>query len=141
VHDYLTSEGRALIHGITGQARTTLGVDPFIAKYIFPGGYIPDLAEIISHIKDMRFQVDDIEPRRRHYQKTLEIWRANYMKVFDKTVEDMGKPFARMWDLYLQSCAASFEAGNIDVMQFLLTKGPSGQGLPMTRKYMYEDIN
>lgn len=47
--------------------------------------------------------------------------------------------FCRMWDLYLQAAAASFEAGNIDVMQFLLTKAPSGDGLPMTRNYMYTE--
>ncbi|MCB7112650.1 class I SAM-dependent methyltransferase, partial [[Eubacterium] rectale] len=44
--------------------------------------------------------------------------------------------FTRMWDLYLQACAASFESGNIDVMQFLITKGASGKHLPMTRDYM-----
>lgn len=138
VHHYLKPNGRALIHGITGQSHG-LGVDPFIAKYIFPGGYIPHITEIVTHILDANLQIDDVEPRRRHYQKTLECWRANYLKVYDETINEMGKPFARMWDLYLQSCAASFEAGNIDVIQFLITRGSSGQGLPMTRCYMYED--
>ena len=53
--------------------------------------------------------------------------------------KEMGERFTRMWDLYLQACAASFESGNIDVMQFLLTKGPSGKNLPLTREYMYQD--
>jgi len=135
VYDYLKPNGRALIHGITGQHRGA-GVDPFIEKYIFPGGYIPNVAENVAHIMDAGLQVDDLEPLRRHYQKTLECWDANYKLVYDEVVQEMGKPFARMWDLYLQACAAGFESGNIDVIQYLLTKGSSGQGLPMTRKYM-----
>ena len=137
VAEYLKPNGRALIHGITGQHRGA-GVDPFIEKYIFPGGYIPNVGENIEHILDAKLQLDDLEPLRRHYQKTLEIWDENYLKIFDEVVDEMGKPFARMWDLYLQACAASFEAGNIDVMQFLLTKGASGQGLPMTREYVFK---
>ena len=140
VYDYLKPNGRALLHGITGQGRG-VGVDPFIGKYIFPGGYIPRVTEVIGHILDANLQIDDMEPRRRHYQKTLECWRKNYRKVYDETVKEKGRPFARMWDLYLQSCAASFETGNIDVIQYLVTKGVSGQGLPMTRSYMYEIVN
>ncbi|GAB2026311.1 class I SAM-dependent methyltransferase [Lactovum odontotermitis] len=139
VYDYLKPHGRALIHGITGQ-HYGAGVDPFIEKYIFPGGYVPNVAEQVNHILTAGLQLDDLEPLRRHYQKTLEVWDKNYKKVFGEVVEQMGKPFARMWDLYLQACAASFEAGNIDVMQFLLTKGASGEGLPMTRNYMDESV-
>jgi len=135
VAEYLAPNGRALIHGITGQHRGA-GVDPFIHKYIFPGGYIPNIAENVGHIMDAGLQLDDIEPLRRHYQKTLEVWSENYNKVYDETVAEKGDDFARMWDLYLQACAASFEAGNIDVIQFLMTKGAAGQGLPMSRAYM-----
>jgi cyclopropane-fatty-acyl-phospholipid synthase len=135
VYEYLKPNGRALIHGITGQ-HYGAGVDPFIEKYIFPGGYIPNIAEQVQHILSASLQIDDLEPLRRHYQRTLETWDANYKKVFVEVVESMGEPFARMWDLYLQACAASFEAGNIDVVQYLLTKGASGEGLPMTRQYM-----
>ncbi|GAK31102.1 cyclopropane fatty acid synthase [Weissella oryzae SG25] len=135
IDDLLVPNGRALIHGITGQ-HYGKGVDPFIQKYVFPGGYIPNIAENITHIMDAGLQLDDVEPLRRHYQKTLEAWTENYHQVYDKTATEMGLPFARMWDLYLQASAASFEAGNIDVIQFLMTKGASGQALPMTRQYM-----
>lgn len=135
VAKYLVPNGRALIHGITGQ-HYGAGVEPFIQKYIFPGGYIPNIAENVTHILNAGLQVDDIETLRRHYQKTLEKWTENYHKVYEKTVKEKGDSFARAWDLYLQSCAASFESGNIDVMQFLMTKGPAGQGLPMSRAYM-----
>lgn len=135
VAKYLVPNGRALIHGITGQ-HYGAGVDPFIEKYIFPGGYIPNIAENVTHVLDAGLQLDDIEPLRRHYQKTLEHWTENYHKVYDETISEYSEEFARMWDLYLQACAASFEAGNIDVMQFLMTKGASGQGLPMNRAFM-----
>lgn len=138
VYEGLKPNGRALIHGITGQNKG-VGIDPFIAKYIFPGGYIPNVAEVVNHIVAARLHLDDMEPRRRHYQKTLECWRVNYREVFDETIKERGKPFARMWDLYLQACAAAFETGNLDVIQYLLTKGSSGQGLPMTRSYMYKN--
>lgn len=133
----LVPNGRALIHGITGQHEGA-GVDPFLNKYIFPGGYIPNLGENIQHIMDAKLQLSDLEPLRRHYQKTLELWDENYEKVFDQAEAMYGRPFARMWRLYLQAAAGSFEGGNIDVIQYLLVNGTSGSGLPLTRQYIYQ---
>lgn len=82
-----------MIHGITGQ-HYGAGVDPFIQKYIFPGGYIPNIAENVTHIMEAGMQLDDIEPLRRHYQKTLETWTENYHAVYDKTVAERGEAFA-----------------------------------------------
>ncbi|AKP66603.1 SAM-dependent methyltransferase [Companilactobacillus ginsenosidimutans] len=135
VKKMLKPQGTALIHGITGQHEGA-GVDAWLVKYIFPGGYIPDLKENIGHIMDAKLQIDDIEPLRRHYQKTVEIWHRNFVKVEDQVEDMFDEKFVRMWDLYLQACAASFESGNIDVIQYLLTNGPSGSSLPMTREYM-----
>lgn len=73
---------------------------------------------------------------RRHYQRTLELWDQNFQAQTAKVTEMMGERFVRMWELYLQACAASFESGNIDVIQYLITKGASGKNLPMTRDYM-----
>ncbi|MBK0040709.1 MULTISPECIES: SAM-dependent methyltransferase [Leuconostoc] len=136
VDQLLVENGTALIHGITGQHKGA-GVDAWINKYIFPGGYIPNLAENIDHIMDAHLQVDDLEPLRRHYQKTLEIWTDNFHDVSESVTSRYGERFYRMWDLYLQACAASFESGNIDVVQYLLTKGASSTNLPMTRSYIY----
>lgn len=135
VKKLLKQGGNALIHGITGQ-HYGVGVDAWLVKYIFPGGYIPDVKENVGHILDAGLQIDDLEPLRRHYQKTVEIWDRNFDKVKDQVNEMYGERFVRMWDLYLQACAASFESGNIDVIQFLLTNGPSGTAMPMTREYM-----
>lgn len=134
VAKYLKPHGTALIHGITRQQGGA--TNAWIDRYIFPGGYIPGLVEIVSRIEEADLQIADMEMLRRHYQRTLEIWDKNFNNVRDKVKDMMGERFCRMWDMYLQACAASFQSGNIDVIQYLLTKGPSGEGLPMTRDYM-----
>lgn len=131
---YLKDNGTALIHGITRQQGGAY--NGWITKYIFPGGYVPGLVEQVDHIEQAGMQLADVEMLRRHYQRTLELWDQNFNDQRTKVLEMMGERFTRMWDLYLQACAASFEAGNVDVIQFLMTKGPSGKGLPMTRDYM-----
>lgn len=131
----LKDDGVALIHGITRQQGGAY--NGWINKYIFPGGYVPGLNENVQHIIDAGMQLDDIEMLRRHYQKTLEIWDANFKKVMPQVTAEKGERFVRMWDLYLQACAASFQSGNIDVIQFLMSKGPSSKNLPMTRAYVY----
>ncbi|WEV70299.1 cyclopropane-fatty-acyl-phospholipid synthase [Lactobacillus sp. ESL0785] len=134
VAKYLKKDGVALIHGITRQQGGA--TNAWLTKYIFPGGYVPGLNENISHIIASNLQVDDLEMLRRHYQRTLEIWDRNFNKNREQVQKMMGERFTRMWDLYLQACAASFESGNIDVVQYLITKGPSGKNLPLTRDYM-----
>ena len=134
VYKYLNKDGVALIHGITRQQGGA--TNAWINKYIFPGGYIPGLVEIISRIEEAHLQISDVEMLRRHYQRTLEIWDKNFNNARPEIEKKMGERFCRMWDMYLQACAASFESGNIDVVQYLLTKGPSGKNLPMTRDYM-----
>ncbi|KRN90568.1 SAM-dependent methyltransferase [Ligilactobacillus ceti] len=136
ISQYLKPEGVALIHGITRQQGGAY--NGWINKYIFPGGYVPGMNENLTHIIHAGMQVADLEMLRRHYQKTLEIWDSNFKAVLPEVQKIHDERFIRMWDLYLQACAASFEAGNIDVMQFLLSKGPSGKDLPMTRNYIYE---
>ena len=136
VAKYLADDGVALIHGITRQQGGAY--NGWINKYIFPGGYVPGLAEMVDHIEENKLQIADIEMLRRHYQRTLEIWDQNFNAHRDQITQMMGDRFTRMWDLYLQAWAASFESGNIDVIQYLITKGASGKNLPMTRNYMLE---
>lgn len=131
---YLTNDGVALIHGITRQQGGAY--NGWINKYIFPGGYVPGLQEMVGHIEENQLQIADMEMLRRHYQRTLEIWDQNFNAHRDQIEKMMGTSFTRMWDLYLQACAASFESGNIDVIQYLISKGASGKNLPMTRDYM-----
>ncbi|EMF0527473.1 class I SAM-dependent methyltransferase [Enterococcus hirae] len=130
IQKLLAPKGTALIHGITRQQGGA--VNAWINKYIFPGGYISGLAEIVTDITDNDLQLIDLESLRRDYQLTLEHWTNNFHKVQDKVTETMGDSFYRMWDLYLQACAASFESSNIDVIQYLLVQ-PSNNDLPMHR--------
>lgn len=133
---YLNKGGVALIHGITRQQGGANNA--WLNKYIFPGGYVAGLSELVDAITDSGMQIADMEMLRRHYQRTLEIWDKNFNNNRDKIEDMMGERFTRMWDLYLQACAASFESGNIDVIQYLITNGPSGTNLPTTREYMYK---
>lgn len=134
VAKYMKPNGLALIHGITRQQGGA--TNAWLNKYIFPGGYVPGLQEIIGSIEAAHLQITDLETLRRHYQRTLEIWDQNFNAHRQEIVKMFDQQFVRMWDLYLNACAASFESGNIDVVQYLLTNGPSGQNLPMTRGYM-----
>ncbi|GLB47248.1 cyclopropane-fatty-acyl-phospholipid synthase [Philodulcilactobacillus myokoensis] len=137
VYKYLKPNGIALIHGITRQQGGA--TNAWINKYIFPGGYVPGLSENIQHIIDNHMQIADLESLRRHYQRTLEHWDQNFRAKIPEVKKMFDERFIRMWDMYLQACAGSFKAGNIDVMQYLITKGASGHNLPMTRDYMYKD--
>lgn len=106
--------------------------DPWIRKYIFPGGVIPSLREIIELFPDYNFYTLDVESLRRHYNKTLLLWRENFIKNKERIIEMMGIEFTRMWELYLASCAASFNNGIVDVHQILISKGINNE-LPMNR--------
>ncbi|MBA1393011.1 class I SAM-dependent methyltransferase, partial [Lactobacillus sp. XV13L] len=133
---FMKDDGVALIHGITRQGEGA--ANAWIDKWIFPGGYVPGIEENINSILKSGLQLSDLEMLRRHYQKTTEIWDKNFNEHREQITKMMGEKFVRMWDLYLQACAASFASGNIDVMQYLLTKEPSGSKLPMTRDYVYQ---
>lgn len=106
--------------------------DAWIRKYIFPGGTIPSLREMIQLFPAYRFYTLDVESLRRHYNRTLLCWRENYRKCMAEVAAEKGNEFARMWDLYLASCAATFHNGIIDLHQILISKGINND-LPMTR--------
>lgn len=126
----LTPGGLFLLHYISA-LRENPG-DAWIRKYIFPGGTIPSLREIINILPDYNFYTLDVESLRRHYNKTLLCWRENFRKCKDKVAADKGEDFARMWELYLASCAATFRNGIIDLHQILISKGVNND-LPMLR--------
>lgn len=134
INKLLTEGGISLLHCITSLRG---GNDPWIDKYIFPGGYIPSMNELVGSITEESFRLMDLESLRRHYVKTLEHWAAN----FENSIESIGKikdeKFIRMWRLYLNSCAGSFLSGNIDVHQFVFSKGVT-EDVPWTRDYLYE---
>ncbi|MEE3381594.1 MAG: cyclopropane-fatty-acyl-phospholipid synthase family protein [Succiniclasticum sp.] len=130
VEKVLKNQGLFLLHYIDG--RDERNSNPWMRKYIFPGGTLPSLAEIIKLAYLGSFQLLDVESLRRHYYRTLMCWYHNFEKVHAQVAADRGEEFARMWDLYLCGCAAAFFIGYIDVHQLLFTKGTNND-LPMTR--------
>ncbi|GLC77937.1 class I SAM-dependent methyltransferase [Lacrimispora brassicae] len=108
--------------------------DPWMKKYIFPGGTIPSLREMINILSEHQFYTLDVESLRRHYCRTLLLWGQNFNDNRLEIQEKMGAEFTRMWDLYLSSCAATFNNGVIDLHQILVSKGINNH-LPMIRWY------
>ena len=130
VDDVLKPGGLFLLHYIS--ALKEHDGDAFIKKYIFPGGVIPSFREIVNILPDFNFYTLDVESLRRHYSKTLLCWRKNFLDHWDEVVKIHGIEFARMWHLYLASCAATFHNGIIDLDQILISKGVNND-LPMLR--------
>ena len=131
----LKKEGIFVLHYISGLIESQ--GDAWIKKYIFPGGVIPTLREIISLSADYKFYTLDVESLRLHYVKTLLMWAENFEKNIDKVREMFDERFVRMWTLYLYSCAACFYNGIIDLHQIVFTKGVNNS-YPLTRDYLYK---
>ena len=135
VDTVLKEQGLFLLHFISGRKENS--GDPWIKKYIFPGGVIPSLREIINLGSEMNYYTLDVESLRRHYHKTLLCWYDNYKKNIDKISNMFDERFVRMWELYLSSCAASFNNGMIDLHQIVFSKG-NNNNLEMTRQHLYK---
>ncbi|MBE6022164.1 MAG: class I SAM-dependent methyltransferase [Cellulosilyticum sp.] len=131
----LKDKGVFLLHYISGYGEYP--GDAWIKKYIFPGGVIPSLREIISISADHRYYVLDVESLRRHYVRTLLCWHEGFEKHLSEIERMFDERFIRMWRMYLCSCAASFNNGVIDLHQILFSKGANND-LPMTRHYLYD---
>ena len=107
---------------------------PWITKYIFPGGYIPALSEVMPAIEKAGLLVCDIEILRLHYAETLKAWRERFMARREEAVRLYDERFARMWEFYLAASEMSFRKQNLMNFQIQLTKR---QGIvPMTRDYI-----
>lgn len=130
VNAVLKPKGLFLLHYIS--ALEEHEGDPWIKRYIFPGGVIPSLREIINILPEFHFYTLDVESLRRHYSRTLACWRKNFLEHRDEIVQSKGEEFARMWELYLASCQATFYNGVIDVHQILVSKGVNNE-IPMNR--------
>ncbi|MTK13052.1 MAG: class I SAM-dependent methyltransferase [Clostridiaceae bacterium] len=137
VNNLLNEGGLSMLHCITSMKECEGGTNSWIDKYIFPGGYIPSVKELISHMTGENFSLTDVESLRRHYGRTLEHWARNFENALPEIRKTKDETFIRMWRLYLNSCAASFNCGNIDIHQFLFAKGINNE-LPWTREYIYE---
>jgi cyclopropane-fatty-acyl-phospholipid synthase len=134
VKSLLVEGGISLLHSITGIGGE--GTNSWMDKYIFPGGYIPNVSELIKHMEGNDLFLLDAESLRNHYTRTLEMWAQNFELALPQIQETKDEIFIRMWRLYLHSCAAAFHCGNMDLHQILFSKGPNNS-LSWTRDYIY----
>ena len=133
-YDLLKDTGVFLLHTI-GQRGVPTATSPWIRKYIFPGGYIPSLSDIIHETEKLNINITDIEILRLHYAHTLTHWYKNVQNNKDQIIKMFDDRFYRMWEFYLLASKYSFvNMGNV-VFQIQISKNINN--LPLTRNYMY----
>src|SRR5262249_3893614 len=132
-HAMLDDDGVMMLHAI-GRSEGPNVTNPWIAKYIFPGGYIPALSEVLSAVERAGLLVTDVEILRLHYAETLKAWRERFLAHREEAERLYDERFVRMWEFYLAASEMAFREQAMMVFQMQLTKR---QGIvPMTRDYI-----
>ena len=134
VFKLLNEKGLALIHTI-GSSMPPRDPQPWIQKYIFPGGYTPSLSEVAKPIEKSGLIVSDIEVLRMHYAHTLRNWKERFLSKKEVVLGMFDEKFFRMWEFYLASCEMAFKWGDQVVFQLQLSK--DNISVPNTRDYIY----
>ncbi len=129
----LNRDGVMVLHSI-GRSEGPSATNAWIAKYIFPGGYIPSLSEVLPSIEKAGLLTTDIEILRLHYAETLKAWRERFLAHREEVERIYDRRFVRMWEFYLASSEMSFREQNLMVFQIQLTKRQDV--VPMTRDYI-----
>jgi cyclopropane-fatty-acyl-phospholipid synthase len=134
-HKLLSDDGVFVLHSC-GRSDGPGITNPWLAKYIFPGGYIPALSEVLPAIERAGFLVTDIEILRMHYADTLKEWHERFLAKRSEVSRLYDERFCRMWELYLVSSEMAFREEGMMVFQIQMTKT---QGVvPNTRNYIPE---
>lgn len=129
----LSDDGVMVLHSI-GRSEGPGYTNPWIAKYIFPGGYIPALSEVLPAVERAGLLVTDIEILRLHYAETLKNWRERFLAHREQVERVYDSRFVRMWEFYLGCSEMAFRDQNMMVFQIQLAKR---QGVvPITRDYI-----
>jgi cyclopropane-fatty-acyl-phospholipid synthase len=131
----LKDDGVAVLHSIN-RSDGAGATSAWIKKYIFPGGYIPALSEVLPHLERQGLYVTDIEILRLHYAETLREWARRFQDHREKAREIYDERFCRMWEFYLAASEASFRYAGLNNFQIQFVKNQ--HVLPMTRNYMIE---
>jgi cyclopropane-fatty-acyl-phospholipid synthase len=124
-YDLLKNDGIMLLHTICKSCQSS-GNDPWLEKYIFPGGYLPSISEITKDIENTKFDLSDIQEFGLYYSKTLDSWLHNFQKSYpelqkyDSTIFD--SKFKRMWEFYLIMCKVAFDSKYCKLSQLVFTK-------------------
>jgi len=135
VRRLLKDDGVMLLHSI-GRNSVPGATNAWIRKYIFPGGYIPSLSEVLPAIERAGLYVTDIEILRLHYAETLRAWRERFVANWDEAVKIAGERFCRMWEFYLAGSETSFRVDGHMVFHIQLARRQSA--VPITRNYITE---
>ncbi len=135
VRTLLREDGVMLLHAI-GRSDPPGITNPFIAKYIFPGGYIPALSEVLPHIERAGLVVTDVELLRLHYAETLKAWRERFLARWDEAVRLTDERFCRMWEFYLAGSEMGFRHQGLDVFHIQIARRQ--EAVPLTRAYIEE---
>ena len=129
----LNDDGVMMLHSI-GRSEGPNVTNPWIAKYIFPGGYIPALSEVLPAVERAGFLVTDVEILRLHYADTLKAWRERFLAHREEVEQMYDARFVRMWEFYLAASEMTFREQGMMVFQLQLAKK---QGVvPITRDYI-----
>ncbi|GLK86432.1 SAM-dependent methyltransferase [Ancylobacter defluvii] len=135
VAQLLKDDGVALIHSI-GRSEGPGITNPWIAKYIFPGGYIPALSEVLPAIERAGLFVTDVELLRLHYAETLKAWRERFLAHREEVERIYDERFVRMFEFYLAASEMAFRHQGMMIFQIQLAKREGV--VPMTRNYITE---
>jgi cyclopropane-fatty-acyl-phospholipid synthase len=109
---------------------------PWLRKYIFPGGYVPALSEVVPVVERQRLWITDIEILRLHYARTLRAWRRRFEQNRERIKAIYDERFCRMWEMYLAGSELAFRRGGQMVFQMQLAK--SLDAVPIVRDYMVD---
>lgn len=133
ISSLLSDDGVALIHTI-GRIDGPGVSNPWISKYIFPGGYTPALSEVMPPIEQSGLITTDVEVWRLHYALTLAEWRRRFVANWERAAQIYDERFCRMWEFFLAAEEMSFRYQGLVVFQIQLSKRIDA--LPLTRDYM-----
>ena len=136
IKQLMTPDGVALLHSI-GRMGGPSYTNAWIRKYIFPGGYIPALSEVLPPIEASGLWVTDIEILRLHYAQTLRQWRERFMANRARAAAIYDERFCRMWEYYLAASEVFFRVQ--DGMNFQIQLAADRQILPLARDYMIDE--
>jgi cyclopropane-fatty-acyl-phospholipid synthase len=133
----LAENGVMVLHSI-GRSEGPNATNPWIDKYIFPGGYIPALSEVLPAIERASLLVTDIEILRLHYAETLKQWRERFMARAEEARRLYDESFVRMWEFYLAASEMAFRHQGMMVFQIQLAKRVDS--VPLTRDYIAQEV-
>jgi cyclopropane-fatty-acyl-phospholipid synthase len=135
LRELLTEDGVAVLHSI-GRADGPASTNPWMRRYIFPGGYSPAMSEVVPVVERTKLYITDIEILRLHYAETLKAWRSRFLANRERIRALYDERFCRMWEFYLAASEMAFRHQGHVVFQFQLSR--SIDAVPLTRDYIVD---